>query len=144
MTTTCASCGAALSGQYCAQCGEERLFLVAFIVYVLSSQGMGFTLDIGGIKFSIVPTSMPIDRSLAGTVSQIDRRGIVEQTLIERMGPFSSVAPEDVRRLHYRAATVGGPCRGAAALSGLRCRIFATNTGAIPAFRLSLAGHGWR
>ena len=74
-----------------------RVLIVAIIVYVLATQsGTGFTLKFGPVPLSLAPAPMSPQRSIEGTLGQIDRFGILERMLEQRVGPAATV-PDDVR-----------------------------------------------
>ncbi len=63
-----------------------RVLLVAIIVYAFSTQGGNtFTLGFEGIDFklTLAPASIPQARSLGGTLSEIDRLGMLERMFSE-------------------------------------------------------------
>lgn len=155
---SCASCGAPVSGNYCAACGEEvldprkrtvwhfithslipelvnldgriwrtlryllfrpgflsleyaagrhrsyvrplRVLLVAIIAYVFAQGGLSFTLDLGFGKMNLAPAAMPLGRSIAGTIGQIDRFGVLERMFTAKMGPVESASDSDRDRFN--------------------------------------------
>jgi len=78
-----------------------RILITAIIVYALGTQsGNNVTLRIGTVVLSLAPNSMPLERSVEGTLMQIDRYGILERMFRERVGPIETVAEDAKRRFN--------------------------------------------
>ena len=75
-----------------------RVLIAAIIVFVLAMpSGRGFTLNIGPVSLSTMPTSLPED-SIEGTLNQIDRFGVLEQLFTAKMGRVSAASADTSRR----------------------------------------------
>lgn len=72
-----------------------RVMLVTIILYVLATQsGTSFTLNIGPVKLSVAPAPMSLGRSIAATLEQVDRSGVLERRFTERFGPVADASNE--------------------------------------------------
>ena len=80
-----------------------RVLIVTLVVYVLATTqgqgGTGFTLGVGGFKLNIAPVPMS-SMSIAGTLSQVDRFGILERMFVERFGSAENATPEQRNRFN--------------------------------------------
>jgi uncharacterized protein (TIGR03382 family) len=75
-----------------------RVLLTAIVIFVLGMpKGVGFTFSVGPLKLSVMPTSLPKGGSIQGTLSHIDRFGLLERMFTAKAGPVAS-APADVTR----------------------------------------------
>jgi hypothetical protein len=75
-----------------------RVLLVAIVVYALSTQsGTTITLRFGQVVLSVAPVSVPLGRSIDGTLVNIDRFGVLERLFTAKLGAVES-ASDDVRR----------------------------------------------
>ena len=75
--------------------GPVRVLIVAIIAYVLATQsGTSFSLNIGSLKLSMAPAPISPGRSIAATLEQVDRFGILERTFTDRFGPVATASDE--------------------------------------------------
>ncbi|HUQ51177.1 MAG TPA: DUF3667 domain-containing protein [Gammaproteobacteria bacterium] len=72
-----------------------RILLVTIIAYVLATQaGTGFTLNVGPLKLGMAPAPASPTRSIAATLEQVDRFGILGDMFEQRFGSFESASTE--------------------------------------------------
>ncbi|HZF27959.1 MAG TPA: DUF3667 domain-containing protein [Gammaproteobacteria bacterium] len=78
-----------------------RVLLTAIVVYVLvMPSGTSFTINVGSFRVSIAPVPPPRARSVGGTTDQIDRFGLLERMLTNKIGPVAEATSDVTNRFN--------------------------------------------
>lgn len=87
-----------------------RLLIAAIVVYALGFfAGASITLTLGNVVLSVAPTPIPVERSIGGTLSQVDRLGALQRMLEAKIGPIEAATPEVRNRFNESLAHFATP-----------------------------------
>jgi hypothetical protein len=87
-----------------------RLLIAAIVVYALGFfAGASITLTLGNVVLSVAPTPIPVQRSIDGTLSQVDRLGVLRRMLQAKIGPIEAATLEIRNRFNESLAHFATP-----------------------------------